>query len=82
MNSSALSEHNVAVEVDATGLKCPMPVLRAQRALRGLRSGEVLRLLADDAVARKEVPLFCEQTGTALVRSEEQGAVQVYYLRK
>lgn len=53
----------IAVEIDARGLKCPLPVLRAGRALRTMAPGEVLRLLADDPMAEIDLPHFCAQTG-------------------
>ena len=59
-----------AIEIDARGLKCPLPVLRAQRALRGLAPGAVLRLLADDPMAAIDVPHFCAEAGHGLTRPE------------
>lgn len=72
-----------AAELDATGLKCPMPVLRARRALKPLDAGAVLRLLADDPAAAKDVPAFCETTGHALVATEDVGdGATAYFIRK
>jgi len=68
--------------LDATGLKCPMPVLRAKRAMRPLASGQVLRLLADDRAAAKDVPAFCEATGDELLSAEEDGEILVFRIRK
>ena len=44
--------------LDATGLKCPMPVLRARRSLKAMASGQVLELLADDPASARDVPAF------------------------
>lgn len=52
--------------LDALGLKCPLPVLRAQKILRDAPQGTILELLADDAASWSEVPLFCEQAGYQL----------------
>ncbi len=70
------------VELDATGLKCPMPVLRARRALKSLAPGQLLRLLADDPAASKDIPAFCETTGHELARTEADGDVLVFLIRK
>ncbi len=49
------------VEIDCLGLLCPLPVLRAQKTLRGMTSGQVLRILATDAMAAIDLPHFCAE---------------------
>jgi tRNA 2-thiouridine synthesizing protein A len=56
--------------LDATGLTCPMPVLRAQKQLRAMPQGQVLLLISTDSVSEDEVPLFCEQAGHTLLHHE------------
>ena len=58
-------------ELDATGLHCPMPVLRLQKALRGLNSGARLVLLASDPMAAVDVPHFLNEHGHKLIASSE-----------
>jgi len=73
----------VAIEVDAVGLLCPLPVLRAGRQLRGLAPGQVLRLLASDPAAVVDVPHFCAEAGHELVSAEHgAGGVSVYLIRR
>ncbi len=69
-------------ELDATGLKCPMPVLRARRAMKPLKAGEVLLLRADDPASAKDVPAFCEMSGFELVETREAGDVLEFLIRK
>lgn len=70
-------------ELDATGLLCPLPVLKARKRLAGLPTGAVLRMLADDPAARVDVPHFCAEQGHALVAQEDAGdGVLVFLLRK
>jgi len=69
-------------ELDATGLKCPMPVLRARRVLKAMASGEVLQVRADDLASAKDFPAFCEQTGNRLEASEQQGEMLLFRIRK
>jgi tRNA 2-thiouridine synthesizing protein A len=64
-------------ELDATGLKCPMPVLRAARALRGLKAGDVLIVTACDAAAPKDFAAFCATVGHRLKASREEQGVYV-----
>ena len=68
--------------LDATGLKCPMPVLRARRALKELAPGAVLEIRATDAAARKDFPAFCAMTGDDLLESREEDGVYVFLIRK
>jgi tRNA 2-thiouridine synthesizing protein A len=51
------------VEIDCIGLLCPLPVLRAQKRLREMQAGAVLRVLASDAMAAIDLPHFCIQAG-------------------
>lgn len=51
------------LEIDARGLLCPLPVLKARRGLLGLPEGALLRLLADDPAAVLDVPHFCAEAG-------------------
>lgn len=59
-------------EIDATGLSCPMPVLRLQKALRDIALGGQIRLLASDPMAAIDVPHFCQEQGHRLIASAAQ----------
>jgi len=50
-------------EIDARGLKCPLPVLKAEKALDQLAPGGTLRVIADDPIARIDIPLMCRKAG-------------------
>jgi tRNA 2-thiouridine synthesizing protein A len=69
-------------ESDARGLLCPLPVLRARKAMRALAPGQVLRLLASDPAARIDVPHFCAEAGHTLVAALPEGDAVAYYLRR
>ena len=60
-------------DLDATGLLCPLPVLRARRRLERMPPGAVLRLLADDPAALVDVPHFCAEAGHVLVDRADLG---------
>jgi tRNA 2-thiouridine synthesizing protein A len=57
-------------QLDASGLRCPMPVLRAQKCLRDMQTGQVLHVISSDNVSVTEFPAFCQQTGYALLHTE------------
>ena len=69
-------------ELDATGLLCPLPVLKARKRLAALKPGERLRMRAADPAAIIDVPHFCTQAGHTLVDASQDGDVQVYIIEK
>jgi tRNA 2-thiouridine synthesizing protein A len=69
-------------EVDARGLICPLPVLRARKLLLEMPQGAVLRLLADDPVAVVDVPHFCAEAGHEFLRMDEVEGAQGYLIRR
>jgi tRNA 2-thiouridine synthesizing protein A len=70
------------VEIDAQGLKCPLPVLRLRQKLAALRSGQVVRLVADDPMADIDVPHFCAEGGHRLVGQAVEGRSSVFFVAK
>jgi len=70
------------VDLDATGLMCPLPVLKLRKRLGPLDAGDCMRLRADDPAAVIDVPHFCAEAGHALVETAQEGDVQVYLVRK
>lgn len=68
--------------LDATGLKCPLPVLRARRALKALAAGDVLEVHATDPASRKDFRSFCDMSGDTLLESREEGETFVFRIRK
>jgi tRNA 2-thiouridine synthesizing protein A len=68
--------------LDATGLLCPLPVLKARKRLLAMKPGQVLQVLADDPAAVIDMPHFCAEQGFDLVTSETASAPQVYRIRK
>ncbi|WP_375259725.1 sulfurtransferase TusA family protein [Citreimonas sp.] len=77
-----MSEANWDHELDARGLLCPLPVLKARKRLQGLPKGAVLRVVADDPAAVVDVPHFCAESGNSLVGTAEEAGAQVYLIRK
>ncbi len=69
-------------ELDAKGLLCPLPVLKARKRLQALSVGQVLRMEADDPAAIVDVPHFCAEAGHELVEVSEADTAQVYLIQK
>jgi len=70
------------VELDTKGLRCPLPVLKARRALMNLPAGGLLRVFATDPGAIKDFPAFCETAGHHLLRQSEADGVLIFEIKK
>ncbi|HEY6130940.1 MAG TPA: sulfurtransferase TusA family protein [Halioglobus sp.] len=70
------------IEVDAMGLACPMPLLKAKRALNAMQVGQRLRVLATDQGSVRDFQVFAEQSGHLLLESSEADGVYTYLLEK
>ncbi|MBT4888784.1 MAG: sulfurtransferase TusA family protein [Rhodospirillales bacterium] len=68
--------------LDARGYNCPIPVLKARKALSELSDGEELTLLATDPASAIDIPHFCNTTGHTLISSDEEDDVFSYKIRK
>jgi tRNA 2-thiouridine synthesizing protein A len=69
-------------ELDASGLNCPLPILRAKKALNGMASGKVLRIVATDPGSVKDFDAFAKQTGNPLLNSGEEGGKFTFLIKK
>jgi tRNA 2-thiouridine synthesizing protein A len=72
---------NFDQELDASGLNCPLPILRAKKSLASMSSGQVLHIIATDPGAVKDFEAFAKQTGNDLLESREEGG-KFYFLMK
>jgi tRNA 2-thiouridine synthesizing protein A len=69
-------------EVDARGLNCPLPILRTKKALNGMATGQVLRIVATDPGSVRDFEAFARQTGNELLQHSEQDGTFVFVLRR
>ncbi len=69
-------------EVDASGLTCPLPILRAKKALAQMESGQVVRVITTDRNAIRDFQAFARQTGNTLVAQQEAEGRCVHFLRR
>ena len=69
-------------DLDARGLLCPLPILKAAKRMRALTPGEVLRLQADDPAAIVDVPHYCQESGNRYLGLEEADGAQTYFIEK
>ncbi|MFZ4288539.1 sulfurtransferase TusA family protein [Variovorax sp. HJSM1_2] len=69
-------------ELDTRGLNCPLPILKAKKALSGMQSGELLKVVSTDAGSTRDFQAFARQTGNELVQQETLGTDYIHVLRR
>jgi len=69
-------------ELDTSGLNCPLPILRAKKALAAMQHGQVLRVIATDPGSVRDFEAFSRQTGTELLESREEAGRFYFVMRK
>lgn len=72
----------VDIDLDARQMACPLPILRAKKALSQMASGQVIRIIATDRGAPRDFEEFCRQTGNALLLSAAQDGEFVFLIRR
>ena len=73
---------NFDKELDARGLNCPLPILRAKKALNDMQSGQVLKIVATDPGSVKDFQAFSKQTGNDLLQQAEADKEYVFFLKR
>ena len=69
-------------ELDAKGLNCPLPILRAKKAVSKLDAGQVLKIVATDPGSVKDFEAFCNQTGNKLLDTASNGGEFTFFIEK
>ena len=69
-------------ELDASGLNCPLPILRAKKTLSGMEAGQILHVIATDPGSIKDFDAFAKQTGNELMESKEDGGKYHFLIKK
>ncbi len=77
-----ISVHEFHREIDTRGLNCPLPILRAKKALAEMQSSQVLRILATDPGSMRDFQAFARQTGNELIGQETVGKEYIHYLKR
>lgn len=73
---------NFDKELDARGLNCPLPILRTKKSLADMTSGQVLKIIATDSGAPKDMQAFANQTGNTLVSQNEEKGEFIFFMQK
>jgi tRNA 2-thiouridine synthesizing protein A len=73
---------DIKLNVDASGLSCPLPILRATQGIKTIASGELMELIATDAGSLKDFDAWCKATGNTLVEQETTGGKYRFVIRR
>jgi tRNA 2-thiouridine synthesizing protein A len=73
---------NIDKEIDTRGLNCPLPILKAKKALADMQSGQLLKVVSTDPGSKRDFQAFAKQTGNELVEQTEAGQDFVHVLRR
>ena len=75
---------NIADEIDATGLLCPLPVLKLRKRIKGINKGQVIKIFTDDPAAELDIPHFCNETNNKILKKpQEKGQTRfTFYVMK
>lgn len=73
---------NHDIEVNASGLNCPLPILKARQALTRMTVGQILKITATDPTSADDFPVFAEATHHRLLATERNGEQFIYWLKK
>jgi tRNA 2-thiouridine synthesizing protein A len=73
---------NIDKEIDTRGLNCPLPILKAKKALSDMESGQILKVVSTDAGSTRDFQAFAKQTGNELVEQQTVGAEYIHIMRR
>ena len=73
---------NIDIELDTRGLNCPLPILKAKKALSGMESGQTLRVTATDSGSVRDFQAFARQTGNELIDQQTAGTDFIHVMRR
>ena len=76
------TEYIIAKEVDSRGLNCPLPILKAKRALADMQSGDVLKVIATDPGSVRDFQAFAKQTGNTLLDQQTVDKEFIHLMRR
>ena len=73
---------NFDKELNARGLSCPLPIVKTKKSLADMTTGQVLKVIATDCGAVKDMQAFADQTGNTLVSTAEENGEYIFFMKK
>ncbi|MCG8391864.1 MAG: sulfurtransferase TusA family protein [Pseudomonadales bacterium] len=82
MKANSMTNPSVDLHIDASSLQCPMPLLKTRQALRHLKAGQLLEVIATDAASADDIPAYLRQSCHELVRMQENQGRYAFLIRR
>lgn len=79
---NVVTDMEITDELDASGLNCPLPILKTRQKIKSMATGSVLKVISTDVGSLKDIEAFCRQTGHELLGSEETVGAYLFHIRK
>ena len=76
------TELNFDVELDASGLSCPMPIMKLAKQIKSMKSGQILKMIGTDPGSLEDVPKWCKRTGNELIQIESKSGKNSFFIKK
>ncbi|RLI56659.1 MAG: sulfurtransferase TusA family protein [Candidatus Thorarchaeota archaeon] len=77
-----MADYDVAKEFDASGLRCPMPILKTKKAIKEIEIGQILKVIATDIGTKKDFPAWSSRTGNEILEMVEEGDKLIWYIKR
>lgn len=77
-----MTDYDVALEFDASGLRCPMPILKTKKEIGKIEVGQILKVIATDVGTKKDFPAFAERTGNEILELVEEADKLIWYIKR
>ena len=77
-----MTDYVVAREFDASGLRCPMPILKTKKEIQQVEIGEILKVIATDIGTKKDFPSWASRTGNEILELIEEGNKLIWYIKR
>lgn len=77
-----MADYEVAAEFDASGLRCPMPILKTKKEVQQIEVGQILKVIATDIGTKKDFPAWAERSGNEILEMVEEGDKLVWYIKR
>jgi tRNA 2-thiouridine synthesizing protein A len=77
-----MTDHQFAAVFDASGLRCPMPILKTKKEVQAIEVGQILKVIATDIGTKKDFPAWAERSGNEIIEMVEEGDKLIWYIKR
>ncbi|MGV9169396.1 MAG: sulfurtransferase TusA family protein [Promethearchaeia archaeon] len=77
-----MTVYDIAKELDTSGLRCPMPVLRTKQEIGDIEIGEILKVIATDTGTKKDFPVWAKRSGNEILEMRDEGDAIIWFIKR